>query len=86
MHWQAAPFPEIKLVRCLVGKVLDVVVDDTMKPWDWAALVPVVEGAGGRVTDWSGRALGLGSPGDVLAVGDPALLDEAVRALAPRGG
>ena len=27
MHWQAAPFPEIKLVRCLVGKVLDVVVD-----------------------------------------------------------
>ncbi len=66
--------------------LLDVVVDDTMKPWDWAALVPVVEGAGGRVTDWSGRALGLGSPGDVLAVGDPALLDEAVRALAPRGG
>jgi myo-inositol-1(or 4)-monophosphatase len=66
--------------------LLDVVVDDTMKPWDWAALVPVVEGAGGRVTDWSGRALALGSAGDVLAVGDPALLDEAVRALAQRGG
>jgi myo-inositol-1(or 4)-monophosphatase len=61
---------------------VDVVVDDTMKPWDWAALVPVVEGAGGRVTDWSGRPLALGSAGDVLAVGDPALLDEAVRALA----
>jgi dTDP-4-dehydrorhamnose 3,5-epimerase len=27
MHWQAAPLPEIKLVRCLVGRVLDVVVD-----------------------------------------------------------
>lgn len=62
--------------------LLDVVVDDTMKPWDWAALVPVVEGAGGRVTDWSGRALGLGAAGDVLAVGDPALLPAAVAALA----
>ena len=27
MHWQAEPLPEIKLVRCLVGRVLDVVVD-----------------------------------------------------------
>ena len=61
--------------------LVDVVVDDTMKPWDWAALVPVVEGAGGCVTDWSGRPLRLGSAGDVLAVGDPALLPEAIRAL-----
>lgn len=27
MHWQAEPKPEIKLVRCLAGRVLDVVVD-----------------------------------------------------------
>ena len=27
MHWQAEPLPEIKLVRCLAGRVLDVVVD-----------------------------------------------------------
>jgi dTDP-4-dehydrorhamnose 3,5-epimerase len=27
MHWQAHPQPEIKLVRCLAGRVLDVVVD-----------------------------------------------------------
>jgi dTDP-4-dehydrorhamnose 3,5-epimerase len=27
MHWQAEPHPEIKLVRCLAGSVLDVVVD-----------------------------------------------------------
>lgn len=66
--------------------LVDVVVDDTMKPWDWAALVPVVEGAGGRVTDWEGRPLALGSAGDVLAVGDPALLPEAVGLLAPGHG
>jgi len=27
MHWQAEPLPEVKLVRCLAGRVLDVVVD-----------------------------------------------------------
>jgi len=27
MHWQAQPYSEIKLVRCLAGRVLDVVVD-----------------------------------------------------------
>ena len=32
---------------------IDVIAETTMKLWDWAALVPVIEGAGGRVTDWS---------------------------------
>lgn len=54
--------------------LVDLVVDATMKPWDWAALVPVVEGAGGRCTDWSGRPLRLDGDGTVLAVGDAALL------------
>ena len=27
MHWQAEPLPEVKLVRCLAGRVLDVIVD-----------------------------------------------------------
>jgi len=62
--------------------LLDIVVDDTMKPWDWAALVPVVEGAGGRVTDWRGAPLTLDSAGDVLAVGDAARLPEVSALLA----
>jgi myo-inositol-1(or 4)-monophosphatase len=57
--------------------MVDVVVDAGMQPWDWAALVPVVEGAGGRCTDWTGRPLRLDSDGTVLAVGDPALLPAA---------
>jgi histidinol phosphatase-like enzyme (inositol monophosphatase family) len=32
----------------------DVVVDPIMNPWDIAALVPVIRGAGGVITDWSG--------------------------------
>jgi len=32
----------------------DVVADPIMNPWDVAALVPVIRGAGGVITDWSG--------------------------------
>jgi myo-inositol-1(or 4)-monophosphatase len=53
---------------------LDIVTDATMQPWDWAALVPVIEGAGGRVTDWAGAALRFGTDGRVLALGDARLL------------
>ncbi len=60
---------------------IDVVAERDMKLWDWAALVPVVEGAGGRVTDWSGAALRQDSDGTVLAVGDAALLAPAVALL-----
>ena len=62
--------------------LVDAVVEGTLKPWDWAALVPVIEGAGGRMTDWRGQALNLESRGDVIAVGDAALLPEIVALLA----
>nr|MCU0945028.1 histidinol phosphate phosphatase [Rubritepida sp.] len=46
------------------------------------ALVPVIEGAGGRMTDWQGRPLTLESPGEVIAVGDATLLPEITALLA----
>jgi myo-inositol-1(or 4)-monophosphatase len=63
---------------------LDIVTDATMQPWDWAALVPVIEGAGGRVTDWHGGSLRFGTDGRVLAVGDPRLIDPVVAELTKR--
>ena len=63
---------------------IDIVAEATLKLWDWAALVPVVEGAGGRITDWAGRPLHPDGDGTVLAVGDPALLPAALRALEDR--
>jgi histidinol phosphatase-like enzyme (inositol monophosphatase family) len=62
---------------------VDLVVEDGLKLHDFAALVPVIEGAGGRVTDWAGQPLDGASRGDVLAVGDPALLDQLVPLLEP---
>lgn len=61
---------------------VDVIAEPDLKVWDWAALVPVIEGAGGRVTDWAGQPLRPGGDGSVLAVGDPALLQQAVPLLA----
>lgn len=60
---------------------IDIVAEADMKIWDWAPLVPVIEGAGGKVTDWQGRKLRPGGDGRVLSVGDPALLDQAVALL-----
>ena len=61
---------------------LDVVCEANLKIHDWAALVPVVEGAGGTMADWNGDPLHAGSDGHVLALGDPARLDDVVEALA----
>ncbi|MBA3053647.1 MAG: inositol monophosphatase family protein [Sphingomonadales bacterium] len=61
---------------------LDVVCEANLKLHDWAALVPVVEGAGGTMSDWSGDPLHAGSSGQVLALGDPARLEDVVAALA----
>ncbi len=60
---------------------IDIVAEHGLKVWDWAALVPVVEGAGGRLTDWRGRPLTPESQGDAIAVGDPALLPQALARL-----
>ncbi len=60
---------------------IDIIAEADLKPWDWAALVPVIEGAGGRITGWDGQALRMDGDGRVLAVGDPDRLADAVRAL-----
>jgi histidinol phosphatase-like enzyme (inositol monophosphatase family) len=63
-----------------IGQI-DIITESTMKLWDWAALVPVVEGAGGKVTDWAGKPLRPDGDGRVISVGDPRLLPEAVALL-----
>jgi inositol-phosphate phosphatase / L-galactose 1-phosphate phosphatase / histidinol-phosphatase len=63
---------------------LDIVVEVGLKVYDFAALVPVLEGAGGKIADWTGKPLNLGSDGRVVAVGDPRLLAPAVSLLAAR--
>ena len=49
---------------------IDLVVEAGLKTYDYCALVPVVEGAGGCISDWEGNALRAGSDGRVIAAGD----------------
>jgi histidinol phosphatase-like enzyme (inositol monophosphatase family) len=55
---------------------IDVVLESGLKLHDFAALSPVIEGAGGVITDWEGRRLKSGSDGRILAASDGALHTE----------
>lgn len=65
----------------LAGGHIDIVCEAGLKLHDYAALVPVVEGAGGMVADWTGQPLHVESDGRVLAIGDPARLEDVLAAL-----
>ena len=68
---------------CLVAAgCVDLVVEVGLKPHDIAALIPIIEGAGGLVTTWEGRSAAGG--GRIIAAGDARVHAEAVAVL--RGG
>lgn len=54
----------------LASGFTDLVVEAGLSAWDYCALGPVIEGAGGAITDWRGAKLGLDSDGHVVAAGD----------------
>ena len=58
---------------------MDLVIEALLKPCDVRALLPVIEGSGGRLTNWEGGSAVNG--GRVIAVGDPELLPEIINAL-----
>jgi inositol-phosphate phosphatase / L-galactose 1-phosphate phosphatase / histidinol-phosphatase len=60
---------------------IDIVVEAGLKLYDFAALIPVITGSGGIMSDWTGDPLHAGSDGHVIAVGDPARLEDVIEAL-----
>jgi len=57
----------------------DIVVEAGLQAYDIVALIPIVEGAGGRLTDWQGNSAAAG--GRVVASGDPRLHDLVIENL-----
>ncbi len=58
---------------------LDLIIEADMKPYDYLAHIPIIEGAGGAITDWQGKSLDLTSnKGEVIAAGDKSLLKNAL--------
>lgn len=92
---EAAPFERLKaeLPPCRFGidcyafallsaGFVDLVIETQLKPYDFLALVAVVEGAGGVITDWQGQPLTQDSSGQVLASANAKLHQQALALLA----
>ena len=61
---------------------IDVGIDVGFDPTDYLALVPVIAGAGGVITDWDGNALTLHSGDRLVAAGDSAIHAKTLAVLA----
>lgn len=66
----------------LASGQVDAVIDCRLQPYDYLPVAPVVEGAGGIISDWQGRPLGLKSDGRVLAAASPKIHSALLEILA----
>jgi myo-inositol-1(or 4)-monophosphatase len=58
---------------------LDLVIETELKPYDIAALIPIIAGAGGVVTNWEGEPAQNG--GRIIAAGDARVHEAALKLL-----
>jgi inositol-phosphate phosphatase / L-galactose 1-phosphate phosphatase / histidinol-phosphatase len=83
---QAVKFPvyggDCYAYGLLAMGLVDLVVEANLDLHDFAALVPVIGGAGGIMTDWLGQPLKRGSDGRVVAAGDRRVHEQALALLA----
>jgi myo-inositol-1(or 4)-monophosphatase len=63
----------------LAAGLVDLVIESTLKPHDVQALIPLVEAAGGVISDWSGKPAVHG--GRVIAAGDGRIHEQAIALL-----
>jgi myo-inositol-1(or 4)-monophosphatase len=64
----------------LAAGFVDLIVESGLKTYDVAALIPIIEKAGGVITNWEGEPATEG--GRVIAAGDPRVHAEALAVLA----
>ena len=67
--WRVYGGAALSYGRLASGRI-DLSLDAGLKIHDYAAFVPILEGAGGIITDWQGKPLTLDSGPHVLAAGD----------------
>ncbi|WP_323012315.1 histidinol-phosphatase [Castellaniella sp.] len=65
----------------LVSGYVDLVVETRLMPYDYLPLIPLIQEAGGVITDWQGQPLGLGSDGRVVAAANAVLHRQALARL-----
>ncbi|XP_022747287.1 bifunctional phosphatase IMPL2, chloroplastic [Durio zibethinus] len=72
----------------LASGYVDLVIESGLRPYDFLALIPVIEGAGGVITDWNGHQLDWKASSDsrptsfnVVAAGDKQIHQQALDVL-----
>ncbi|KAJ4880081.1 myo-inositol monophosphatase like 2 [Raphanus sativus] len=72
----------------LASGFVDLVIESGLKPYDFLALVPVIEGAGGTITDWNGNpplweasSSAVATSFNVVAAGDSDIHQQALESL-----
>ncbi|KAL1554304.1 Bifunctional phosphatase IMPL2, chloroplastic [Salvia divinorum] len=73
----------------LASGFVDLVIESGLKPYDFLSLIPVIEGAGGVITDWEGHQLKWEASSkshappsfNVVAAGDKRVHEEALETL-----
>ena len=69
------------LYGMLASGYCDLVIEAKLKPHDFMAVIPIVTGAGGRVSDWRGAPLSAASDGRMVLASTEALWREALEIL-----
>jgi myo-inositol-1(or 4)-monophosphatase len=69
------------LYGMLASGFCELVIEVQLKPHDFMAVIPVVEGAGGRISGWRGETLSSASSGRVVAAANETLWRQAVEEL-----
>jgi myo-inositol-1(or 4)-monophosphatase len=69
------------LFAALALGFVDLVIEAGFHAWDAAALIPIVEGAGGVMTSWDGGSAASGKT--IIAAGDKRIHQAAMKLLAP---
>ncbi len=80
-HWNVYDGGCLGFAALAAGRLDLSLCGPTMDAFDICALVPVVEGAGGLITDWKGGNLTLSSQGEIVASATPALHAKALEIL-----
>ena len=66
----------------LASGFIDIAIESSLQLYDWVALAPIIENAGGSLTDWQGNKLEIRDGSfDVVACGDRRLLPSILELL-----
>ncbi len=76
-QWGVAPYD----YGLLSSGHIDVIINAGPVVHDFAALSPIINNAGGLITDWHGQCLNVNSPSHIIAIGNPEILPEVIELL-----